>query len=469
VPAHRRTTLLRVWGPVLLFVALAVGAAAAYVELAPKDYRATAKVLVTPVADPRYAGLPVLRGTGAVPTAIQLLKTDTLAESVRQQLGLRESSDELLAHVHPTRVGASTVVDVTVKTSPASQAVKIANSFADLLVAERTAALNSKIIDETNREFQELLRLPPKAKAGARGTAVRSRLAALRSLARSTDPSLRVLGHATSAETVRPPALPIILGTLAGALVLGGAAGLLASRRRGVEATSSYDLAVTDQLVAQLEQRLSQRIESLLAEQERLLAKEAELAARERALEGGGSAAPQAAAPDPRRFAELDDREQALDERVKLVTKRELELVRRAGELNRREKELTEREAELEARTAELDTRAKEFDARAEELSRRADELEERSAAAAVAAPPAPAPPPPANVAEFPQRPGRWNLNELARVVEERGPEFPERQEEWQSYLFFLRSYAAPDGTVPASFDWLIEEQFAGIVPATAS
>jgi hypothetical protein len=81
--------------------------------------------------------------------------------------------------------------------------------------------------------------------------------------------------------------------------------------------------------------------------------------------------------------------------------------------------------------------------------------------------PAAPAPPP-ANVAELPQRPGRWNLNELARVVEERGPEFPERQEEWQSYLFFLRSYAAPDGTVPAAFDWLIEEQFAGIVPATA-
>jgi hypothetical protein len=468
VAALRRRTLLRVWGPVLLFVALAVGAAAAYVELAPKHYRATAKVLVTPVADPRYAGLPVLRGAGAVPTAIQLLKTDTLAESVRQQLGLRESSDELLSDLHPQRAGSSNVVEVTVERSPATTAVKVANSFADLLVAERTAGLNSKIIDETNREFQELLRLPPKAKAGARGTAVRSRLATLRSLARSTDPSLRVLAHATRAETIRPAALPIILGTLAGALVLGGAAGLLASRRRGAEASSSYDLAVTDQLVAQLEQRLGERIESLLAEQRRLLAKEAELAARERALGGEGPAPQATPAPDPRRSPELEDRERALEERIKLVTKRELELVSRAGELQRREKELAELEAELEARGTELETRAQEFEARAEELSRRADELEERTAAAAVPPPPEPATAP-ANVAEFPQTPGRWNLNELARVVEERGPEFPERQEEWQSYLFFLRSYAAPDGTVPASFDWLIEEQFAGIVPATAS
>ena len=80
-----------------------------------------------------------------------------------------------------------------------------------------------------------------------------------------------------------------------------------------------------------------------------------------------------------------------------------------------------------------------------------------------------PAPPLPPNVSELPLRPGRWNLNELARIVEERGPDFPERQDEWQSYLFFLRSYAEPDGTVPASFDWLIEETFAGIVPAAAS
>jgi hypothetical protein len=36
--------------------------------------------------------------------------------------------------------------------------------------------------------------------------------------------------------------------------------------------------------------------------------------------------------------------------------------------------------------------------------------------------------------------------------------------EEWTSYLFVLREYAAPDGAVPAGFDWLVEETFAELV-----
>ena len=59
---------------------------------------------------------------------------------------------------------------------------------------------------------------------------------------------------------------------------------------------------------------------------------------------------------------------------------------------------------------------------------------------------------------------GHWNLTELERLVEERGREFPERIDEWASYLFFLRDYAEPDGSVPASFDWLIEDEFAELV-----
>jgi hypothetical protein len=48
----------------------------------------------------------------------------------------------------------------------------------------------------------------------------------------------------------------------------------------------------------------------------------------------------------------------------------------------------------------------------------------------------------------------------LERLVEERGPAHPERLEEWQSYLVFLRGYAAADGTLPHSFDGLVEETF---------
>ena len=116
--APRRRTPARLWVSIALFVALAVAGAAAYAVLAPRSYRARAELQVTAVTDPRYRNLPaVLSGPSAIPDAIQLAETATLAESVRQKLGLRETAAELLARVHPRRAGSSTVVDVTATAS----------------------------------------------------------------------------------------------------------------------------------------------------------------------------------------------------------------------------------------------------------------------------------------------------------------------------------------------------------------
>ena len=52
----------------------------------------------------------------------------------------------------------------------------------------------------------------------------------------------------------------------------------------------------------------------------------------------------------------------------------------------------------------------------------------------------------------------------LDRLVEQRGADFPNRLEEWRSYLYSLRAYASPDGTLPASFDSLVEETFSELV-----
>jgi hypothetical protein len=59
---------------------------------------------------------------------------------------------------------------------------------------------------------------------------------------------------------------------------------------------------------------------------------------------------------------------------------------------------------------------------------------------------------------------GSYNIVALQRLVDERGSEFPDRVEEWNAYLFFLREYAGPDGMVPAGFDWLVEETFGELV-----
>jgi len=90
------------------------------------------------------------------------------------------------------------------------------------------------------------------------------------------------------------------------------------------------------------------------------------------------------------------------------------------------------------------------------------------------APPPARPPPPPVRQPEPPPEPepepapepppvsatGAWNLAELRRLVEERGAAFPDRVELWRSYLFFLQDHAGADGSLPSSFDALVEDEF---------
>jgi Chain length determinant protein len=83
------------------------------------------------------------------------------------------------------------------------------------------------------------------------------------------------------------------------------------------------------------------------------------------------------------------------------------------------------------------------------------------------APPPPPARPEPEPAPEPEPRPamGAWNLEELGRLVEERGESFPSRLELWRSYLVVLQEHAEPDGTLPTSFDALVEDEFRELLP----
>jgi hypothetical protein len=124
-------------------------------------------------------------------------------------------------------------------------------------------------------------------------------------------------------------------------------------------------------------------------------------------------------------------------------------LARREGQLAERIATAAKREAELARRAAELAVREREAAAEQEAAAAAAEE-----AKAAEAAIP-PAPPAAANGVR-----GSYNLVTLEQLVDERGSAFPDRLEEWSSYLYFLREYAAADGVVPASFDGLIHDTF---------
>src|SRR5258707_230942 len=138
------------WLAVVTLTAAGLAAAVGYGLTAPKRYRATAQLLVAPVAvnDPTFTGLDVLRDTGgrrtAAADAVALLRSPQVADDVRARLGLARSRDSLLAALHAHVADSSDVVAVTVEdTAPAGPA-QLANAFADALVTQRIAALEAE-------------------------------------------------------------------------------------------------------------------------------------------------------------------------------------------------------------------------------------------------------------------------------------------------------------------------------------
>src|SRR6185437_16557621 len=118
---------------VLTLTAAGAAAGAGYGLTAPKEYRATAQLIVSPVpaSDSTFTGIDVLRDTGgkrtAAASAAALVRGPLVADAVRAQLGLRRSRDELLSSLHTHVVDSSDVVDVTVEDGSAVGAAQIAN------------------------------------------------------------------------------------------------------------------------------------------------------------------------------------------------------------------------------------------------------------------------------------------------------------------------------------------------------
>jgi len=171
----------------------------------------------------------------------------------------------------------------------------------------------------------------------------------------------------------------------------------------------------------------------------------------------------------PARAASVPDPnvERRLQARIDQVAKRERALAQRAGQLAAREQDLGRREEELAAassrpspaehavtpREQELEQRERALARGAEELAARAAELE------AAAAEPEPAPLPP--VVQAPAS-GSWTLQALEALTRERSRAGAStaQQEDWSTYLFLLREHADADGTLPASFDQLVNDVF---------
>ena len=122
---------------VLATVLLTTAAAAAYVLLADKVYKAEADVLVTPVSreDPTVTGLGLIQEssdpTRDVETAARLVTTTDVARRVQRKLRIGGSPTALLEDVTAEPVAQSNIVAVAAEAGSARQAQALANAFGE--------------------------------------------------------------------------------------------------------------------------------------------------------------------------------------------------------------------------------------------------------------------------------------------------------------------------------------------------
>jgi capsular exopolysaccharide synthesis family protein len=218
---------------VIVAVLVTTGASIAYVVTAPKTYEAEAQMLVTSVAtdDAALRSLPLIfesaDPTRDVETASQFVTNVDVANAVRENLGLGESSRGLLeGKVRAEPVAQSNIVAVTATGDSPEEARDLANAFAEAAVADRTEQVHTAIdaqIPAIEAQLQSTSSSVVRDTLGAQ-------LAQFETLRNAPDPSLRLETAAELPEQQSSPrpVLSVAAGLLAGVVL--GIVGAFASQ-----------------------------------------------------------------------------------------------------------------------------------------------------------------------------------------------------------------------------------------------
>jgi succinoglycan biosynthesis transport protein ExoP len=215
----------RLW-LIVLFVALCVGSAAAYVSTASKVYKATTSMLVTPISrdNPELFGLGLVTESGDpthdVETLAQLVTTPTVAERARSRLGLDRSARAILHDVSAQPVAQSSIIAITASEPSGRLAADVANAFGEAAIAERTARLHA-LLDSLIPQLRAQLNRLSSAETAAK-EALGARLQELQTLRLLPDPTLHLETRAVASPSpVSPRPVLSIAAAFVAALVLG--------------------------------------------------------------------------------------------------------------------------------------------------------------------------------------------------------------------------------------------------------
>ena len=236
-PERRSTSIARYYQTIrshLLLIAactlLTLGAAVAYVKLVSKSYTATASMVVNPAAASNTVlfSLPVLHTSGEpttdVLTAASVIHTQQIAQATVTALHLKLSAAKLLGEISVVPEDASNVLAISAKSSSASRARQIANTYAQEAVDVRTANMHAAI-DSQLPTLRASAAGVPSATANAPG-GIGQTVSEYEQLLSGPDPTISVSSQATQPTSPTSPKtkLSIAIGLVIGLLIGIGAA-----------------------------------------------------------------------------------------------------------------------------------------------------------------------------------------------------------------------------------------------------
>jgi len=211
------------WPYIFGTVAIAVAASLVFVGAAQKRYEAGVDVLVSPVPPDTLVGLPLFRDSNlsrSVVTAARLVTSPQVAEGVDRRLRLHLDRRRLLSHISVTPQEQSSIVTITGKASTPQQAARLANAFADVLIAERSGELQREVRAAVARLAPQVARLPSRS-AALGASSLNDQLASLRALIGAPDPTLSVVSPAVAPDRAAwpRPVLSVLVALLVGVLL----------------------------------------------------------------------------------------------------------------------------------------------------------------------------------------------------------------------------------------------------------
>jgi Mrp family chromosome partitioning ATPase len=227
---------VRRWPLVLLVALVAGGGALAAVASRSARYESTAKLLLAPLPqyDQTFFGTSLLRDAGdpklTASTAAELLHSHRMAVAAARRLGDGTLAGSVLDAVRVVPAGETNVLRVTARADGGDRAERVAEAFAESVVAARWSTISSQL----DRRISILTARRAAATRSA-AASITDQLQALQAAREAgSDPTVQLAQRATRAEAASqtPAALVLVLALIGGAF-LGALAAIGIDRIRG--------------------------------------------------------------------------------------------------------------------------------------------------------------------------------------------------------------------------------------------